>query len=344
MSADGPSITATPPVQLSPALASKIAAGLARTGVSVTPVARGDVYRLVGGVDDLASVIGKPDLFRGFKLRADGGIEGHGEFAKLGTTALAPAVAISVTSAALGCYWQQQVDTQLSMINEKLDVLIRTKEDEKDADLSVANEQIEMLTARFRVGDRPSHIPASVERARSILFQQHHLLERQVTQMHRWKRTIPLHQANTLSRDLLPEATRFHRALVVDTQMAKLELLHAESLAAEDFRDRVLRHADKRREMLRDLRAVLGPLAHARLQDDTIGIGEHTVPSLRKSNLRSRREIAHMTRPHLHRAFDIIADGQAMIPDTSWWHRPFLMELSSTSMGDATATASLLDR
>ena len=97
-----------------------------------------ELYRVVkmpGG--GLQKVAGGSSNVRGFGMEG-GQISGHAEFRKVRMGPITPALALTLASAALGAYWQQQMDATLREIRASLDGIRSRLDMELDAQLDLA--------------------------------------------------------------------------------------------------------------------------------------------------------------------------------------------------------------
>jgi hypothetical protein len=146
--ADGSSLLLEPlshrPAQTLPvprAVASELVHEATKLAPQLRQAARGgtkQLYRLVhvppGGLDRVA---GDPSLVRGFG-REGGRISGHAKFKRVPAANVTPALALTVASAALGAYWQQQLDARLRGIETSLEGIRSRLDAELDASLDLA--------------------------------------------------------------------------------------------------------------------------------------------------------------------------------------------------------------
>lgn len=97
-----------------------------------------DLYRVVkmpeGGLVEVAD---KSGLYRGFGMKG-GKINEHAQLRKVRVGAVSPALALTLASAALGAYWQQQMDATLRGIQASLDGIRSRLDLELDARLDLA--------------------------------------------------------------------------------------------------------------------------------------------------------------------------------------------------------------
>lgn len=98
----------------------------------------GELYRVVkrppGGLKQVAG--GGPNV-RGYGMQGSR-ISGHAEFRKVRPAGLSPALALTLASAAVGAYWQQQMDATLRDIQTSLEGIRSRLDAELDAKLDLA--------------------------------------------------------------------------------------------------------------------------------------------------------------------------------------------------------------
>lgn len=304
--------------ELAPGLASKVASELGRLAPTGTEVAGGDVYRLVGGVRELAQVKGKPDLYRGFARGTKNEFTGHGEFAKVGAGSLSPAIALTVASAALGCYWQQQIDEKLATIDKKVGELLSRSDEERDAALRTALEELQ-LRARQPIGRSGGVLTPAANDARQVLHAEHRLLRRLKAELDGMLPNGRTVDARELAewceeRGVFDHLRRYLIAHHIDAQGILLEMTHSDNLGDTSVFQALQQLTDHRRAQLEEVLDLAAGLSYVKLRSP------HRIQRAvrRDRTLRERRDRAEASRLQARELGRALGDSLEALPDESW--------------------------
>jgi hypothetical protein len=256
---------------------------------------------------------------------------------------MSPAIVLTVASAALSCYWQKQIHDQLQQVNKKIDSLIEEVHRAKDATLSTAEDEIRTLSV-LPIGSNVTVMPSAIADAITVLHNEASTLVEQRASVRAWMRGASLTDVIEAASRIGPEIVRFHRALAIDNQWTRVQLMSEAALGAPSFRDQVLERADSRRRMIQDVAEVLRPMAQTSLIDDRTGAGEHLIPWTHGDRLKSRRGAAGRALRQLNGMNDVLDHDWRAIPRAIWWDNPYAIDMYQDAAGNPNASVVALPR